>query len=88
MLARSLLVLLLAGFATAASASDPFRLATQEQVEAWIASREAMVWDVNPPEVFEKNHLPGARFLTGKDWTKGLPASKDALLVFYCAGPR
>jgi rhodanese-related sulfurtransferase len=88
MLARTLLFLALSLAATTASAADAFRLATQEQVEAWISSREAMVWDVNPPEVFEKNHLPGARFLTGKDWTKGLPAAKDARLVFYCAGPR
>jgi rhodanese-related sulfurtransferase len=88
MLVRSLAILVLSSAAAIASAADPFQLATQEQVQGWIASREAMVWDVNPVEVFEKNHLPGARFLTGKDWTKGLPASKEARLVFYCAGPR
>jgi rhodanese-related sulfurtransferase len=71
-----------------ASASDPFQTATMEQVQGWIAARDVVVYDVNDAEVYEKNHLPGARFLSGKAWTKTLPESKAARLVFYCSNPR
>jgi rhodanese-related sulfurtransferase len=84
----SLLVALLALPALPVSASDPFQLATVDQVERWIAAGDVVVYDVNPDEVYAKGHLPGARFLTGKGWTKTLPASKTARLVFYCANPR
>ncbi len=72
----------------AGRAADPFQLATMDQVQGWITAHEAVVYDVNPDDVYAKNHLPGARFVTGKQWTAGLPSDKGARLVFYCAGPR
>jgi rhodanese-related sulfurtransferase len=81
--------MLLALAAPASSrAAPPFQEATIDQVDKWIAAREAMVFDVNPSEVYARNHLPGALFVSGKTWTKALPADKGARLVFYCANPR
>jgi rhodanese-related sulfurtransferase len=81
-------LLLLVALAAPASASEPFQVATMDQVETWIAAGDAIVYDVNPEEVYAKNHLPGARFLAGKAWTKTLPEAKAGRLVFYCANPR
>jgi rhodanese-related sulfurtransferase len=83
----SLLVALL-GFAGSALAADPYQSATMDEVERWISAREVVVYDVNPDEVYAKNHLPGARFVTGKKWTASLPADKGARLVFYCSNPK
>jgi len=88
MFAKLTLFLSLAGLAAVASASEPFQTATMDQVEKWISSKDAVVYDVNHDEDYEKNHLPGARFVSGKAWTKTLPESKGARLVFYCANPR
>jgi rhodanese-related sulfurtransferase len=83
-----LLLLSLAALPRSAAASEPIQTATMDQVATWIAAREAIVYDVNPDEVYEKSHLPGARFLTGKDWTSTLPEARTARLVFYCSNPR
>ena len=83
----SLLVALL-GLTGTALAADPYQDATMDQVEKWIAAKDVVVYDVTPDEVYAKNHLPGARFLTGKKWTASLPTDKGARLVFYCSNPR
>jgi rhodanese-related sulfurtransferase len=88
MVAKLSLFLALVALAATTWASDPFQTATMDQVERWIEARDAVVYDVNPDEVFEKNHLPGARFLTGKQWTSTLPPARGARLVFYCANPK
>jgi hypothetical protein len=83
-----LLLLSLAALPLSAAASEPFQTATMDQVATWISAREVIVYDVNPDEVYEKNHLPGARFLTGKAWTSTLPEARTARLVFYCSNPK
>jgi rhodanese-related sulfurtransferase len=88
MIANVSLFLALAALATPAWASEPFQPATLDQVEKWIAAKDAVVYDVNDDEVFAKNHLPGSRFLSGKAWTKTLPEAKGTRLVFYCSNPR
>lgn len=88
MVAKLSLFLALVALGPTTWASDPYQTATMDQVERWIAAKDAVVYDVNPDEVYEKNHLPGARFLTGKQWTSTLPPGKGARLVFYCANPR
>ena len=88
MLAKPYLLLALASLAATAWAAEPFQAATMEQVEKWISAKDAIVYDVNDDEVYQKNHLPGARFLSGKTWTKTLPEAKGARLVFYCSNPR
>ena len=82
------LLLALTALSFPSSASEPFQLATMDQVEKWISAQDAIVYDVNDDEVYQKNHLPGARFLSGKTWTKTLPEAKGARLVFYCSNPR
>ena len=71
-----------------ATAADPFQTASIDDVETMLATGDVVVYDVNPDEVYEKSHLPGARFLTGKDWTSTLPEARTARLVFYCSNPR
>jgi len=88
MFAKIHLFLALASLAATAWASEPFQPATMDQVEKWIAAKDAVVYDVNDDEVFQKNHLPGARFLSGKAWTTTLPEAKATRLVFYCSNPR
>jgi rhodanese-related sulfurtransferase len=89
MFAKLSLFLVLAALATSAWASgDSLQTATMDQVEKWVAAKEVVVYDVNDAELYEKNHVPGARFLTGKAWTKTLPESKTARLVFYCSNPK
>ena len=88
MFAKLYLFLALASLAATAWAAEPFQTATMEQVEKWISAKDAIVYDVNDDEVYVKNHLPGARFLSGKAWTKTLPEAKGARLVFYCSNPR
>ena len=75
-------------FAGSALAADPYQSATMDEVERWISAKDVVVYDVNPDEVYAKNHLPGARFVTGKKWTTSLPSDKGARLVFYCSNPR
>jgi len=88
MSARLSLFLALVSLAAAASASEPFQSATMDQVEKWITAKDAVVYDVNHDEDYEKNHLPGARFVTGKTWTQTLPEAKGTRLVFYCSNPK
>jgi rhodanese-related sulfurtransferase len=85
---KLLLLAALCALATSARAGEPFQTATMDQVQEWIAGRAAIVYDVNTDEVYEKNHLPGARFIAGKKWVQTLPADKGARLVFYCSNPR
>jgi len=88
MFAKLYLFLALASLASTPFASEPFQTATMDQVEKWISAKDVIVYDVNDDDVYQKNHLPGARFLSGKTWTKTLPEAKGARLVFYCSNPR
>jgi len=78
----------IASLAASAWASEPFQPATMDQVEKWIAAKDSVVYDVNHDDDYQKNHLPGARFVSGKAWTKTLPEAKGTRLVFYCSNPR
>ncbi len=87
-IARAAFLFLALAAPLASRAAAPFQDASIDQVERWIGAKDAVVFDVNPSEVFERNHLPGALFVSGKAWTKALPADKGTRLVFYCANPR
>ena len=45
------------------------------------------VLDVNPQDVWEKHHIPGAVHVESGGLDKYLPADKSSMLIFYCAGP-
>jgi rhodanese-related sulfurtransferase len=59
-----------------------------DDVEKRIAANDATfhVYDSNEKEVFDKNHVPGAKWVPFDEVTADmLPASKTDTLVFYCA---
>jgi len=76
--------LLAGGFA---SAGEPFQMASLDEVEKMLASKDVAVYDANPEEVYAKHHLPGARFVASDFGAKSLPQDKGTRLVFYCANP-
>lgn len=56
-----------------------------DEAAAKVGKPNVHFFDVNPPDVFAKGHVPGARNLPAHDVTeKDLPADKAATLVFYC----
>jgi len=64
---------------------DPFGRFTVDQVEKRLGQPNVFVFDDNSPDVYAKNHVPGAVRVDGKDVKEGvLPADKGATLVFYC----
>jgi len=64
---------------------DPFGRFTLDQVERRLGQPNVHVFDDNPSDVYEKNHLPGAVRLESKDIKEGvLPTDKNATLIFYC----
>jgi rhodanese-related sulfurtransferase len=48
---------------------------------------DVVVLDVNPQDVWEKHHIPGAVHVESEELTKYLPPDKKFTLIFYCAGP-
>ena len=64
---------------------DPFGRFTVDQVERRLGQPNVYIFDDNPPDVYTKNHVPGAVRLDTKDIKEGsLPADKNATLIFYC----
>lgn len=89
-LRRSLLaaaVLLLAGTAHAGTVKDEgFGDLSVDQVADLIAKKDADVFDNNSGDVYEKGHVPGAKWVAFNDVKPGdLPSDKSRTLVFYCA---
>ena len=59
---------------------------TVEEVEAAIAKPGSLyVYDVNPKDVYDEGHVPGAKWISKKPTADQFPADKAAKLVFYCA---
>ncbi len=83
-----LLVAAAAAVACAANRShEPFALVGVDEVQRMLSEPDVVVIDANPKEVFEKNHLPGARYYKSAPFAEVLPADKTKRLVFYCASP-
>ena len=73
---------------SAASAESAIKEMTADDVDKRIAANDATfhVYDSNEKEVFDKNHVPGAKWVPFDKVTADmLPASKTDTLVFYCA---
>ena len=64
---------------------------TVKELETLIAKGTLTLVDARPPENYLDGHMPGAVSMPypafGKMHAKVLPAAKDALIAFYCAGP-
>ncbi len=70
------------------AAADDVRFMSMDEVERHLGQPGFAVFDANVPEVWEKNHLPGAVHVTGKKLDGLLPADKQATLLFYCTSPK
>ena len=74
-------------FALVASAASPQVVdISQKDLKAAIASKSAVILDVNGNDSYRDGHIPGAiNFLAHRqDIAQMLPADKRALIVAYC----
>jgi rhodanese-related sulfurtransferase len=78
---------LLALGACSRGGSDPFALASVEDVERMLGEPGVVVIDANTPETFRKHRLPGALYWRSAPLAQLLPPEKDRRVVFYCASP-
>ena len=72
----------------ARSASVEYGSLDVEAVAKMLGAPDVRIYDANPRDVFEENHLPGAVHIGKQRLEPLLPADKSARLVFYCAGPK
>jgi hypothetical protein len=89
-IAIALLAVLAAFAALACAASrgrDPFRMVGMDEVQGMLSQPDVAIIDANTKEVFQKNHLPGARYYKSAPFAQVLPADRSTRLVFYCASP-
>ncbi len=82
-------LLLFAGSACAASSKDEgFGDLTVDQVADLIAKKDVDVFDNNARDVYEKGHVPTAKWVAfNAVKADDLPKDKSRKLVFYCANP-
>jgi 3-mercaptopyruvate sulfurtransferase SseA len=66
---------------------EPFAMVGVDEVQRMLAQPDVVVIDANPKDIFDKNHLPGARYYKSAPFAEVLPADKATRLVFYCASP-
>lgn len=79
---------LIAALACSSSATEvPIRELALDEVERSLGTPGFHVFDANTPEIYAQHHVPGARWVKGKDVARALPAEKEAKLVFYCTSP-
>ncbi len=92
-ISKLLAVALLAAAALAAgcarrASGEPFTLVTLDDVARMLGNPRVEIVDANPREVFQRGHVPGARwYREGPSLASVLPADKGTKLVFYCASP-
>ena len=64
----------------------PAPVLTLDEVEARMHLPNVYLFDANPREMYDRNHLPGAKWVQWNGVTsEDLPADRAASLVFYCA---
>jgi len=49
---------------------------------------DVVIFDLNVREIWVEHQIPGAVHIDGPDISAFLPANKDAILIFYDAGPQ
>ena len=76
-------------FVAVAAYAGEFPDISIKEVKALVASKKAVLVDVNGTQSWQKGHIPGALDFDAieKDFSKSLPADKNALIVAYCALP-
>jgi len=84
---RCLLCCLLLLLPALAGADDYFQVIPVAEVAGIMYKPGVAILDVNVPEIWAKNHIPGAVHIDSEDIGKFLPADKTSTLIFYCASP-
>ncbi len=87
MMARGLLGIALGLAALAAVAREPFGMLGVAEVASDVGRPGVYLFDANPPEVYAKGHVPGAKLVSYKVTASDLPADRSAKLIFYCKNP-
>jgi len=83
------LAALLCGAAAWASDKEEFGSLTVDQVAEHVAKGDASIFDNNPKDMFQKGHVPTAKWVDFKNvQASDLPQDKDRTLVFYCANEK
>jgi len=81
--------ILLAGGRLMANDNEGFSSLTVDQVAAHLAKGDASIFDNNPKDMWQKGHVPTAKWVDFKDVkASDLPQDKDRTLVFYCANEK
>ena len=77
-------------FVAVAAYAGEFPDISVKEVKALVASKKAVLVDVNGTQSWKKGHVPGALNFDAveKDFAKSLPEDKNTLIVAYCGGPR
>lgn len=57
---------------------------TLNQAEDMHGQKNVYFLDVNPDEIWNQGHVPGAIHINKEDWQDLLPKDKGATLIFYC----
>ncbi len=84
-----LITMAFVGCAKDSGATGPreLRPLTVDQVATRIAAKDGktFLYDANPKEVWQKAHVPGAKWVDDEDIKAAdLAADKSATLIFYC----
>lgn len=74
---------------TAPAAAPKITIVTPHELDALrTANAQTVVIDVNPTEIYDEGHVPGARWMRfDKAEPSVLPADKSAPVVLYCFNP-
>src|SRR5512143_2722888 len=72
---------------TVSIAGDYYQPVPMAEVARLRNAPGVVLLDVNVQEVWEKHHIPGAVHVTSPDLDRYLPTDRQAVLIFYCAGP-
>lgn len=67
--------------ASAPSFHSPISL---KQAERLLGQKDVYFFDVNPEDIWQQGHIPGAVNINKPDWQSLLPTNKTATLIFYC----
>ena len=80
---------LLAFAAARAADKEEFGSLTVDQVAEHIARGDASIFDNNPKDMWQKGHVPTAKWVDFKSvQASDLPQDKDRTLIFYCANEK
>ena len=74
--------------ARAPARADDFKTLSVDDVQKMLGQPDVKVYDANPPDLWQKHHLPGATFIGEKKLASVLPQDRSTKVIFYCAGPK